>query len=547
MRGRKFTWLILLSASLAVAVLAGCGNAAQPATETPADNKVITMNFTQEFDSLNPLYTNMYFSTISFQFWLVRPWQYDDKNEPYPVMVTELPTASEDGKVVTIKLRDDIKWSDGEPITADDFIFTYQMYIDPGNTVTSVYPYDQIDSVEAPDAQTVVITFKEPFVPWMSTLFQYGIIPEHILRPVFDTDGTLDNAEWNRNPTVGAGPYVFKEWVSADHALFVRSDTYWGDPAKIDQIFVRFVTDNEAQRAAIIAGDIDVATFLDFSEVPELEKAEVPVYTSLSGYNDGLFFSFYEKANPAVQDLKVRQAIAMGIDRSAITEDLLNGVVKPANSFWANTPYEAPDLKPWPYDPDQAKSLLDEAGWVDSNNDGTRDKDGTELVLNFGTNQRDIRKQVQQVVQQDLAEIGVGIKLFNYESDVFFGTYADKGPQFTGDLDIFEYSDHPVWPDPDAYFWLCSEIASDEKPAGVNSQYLCDKDLDALFQAEAKEVDSQKRTEIFWDISNMMNEKVYWLGLWPDPDLFAVRSSVTGVKFSGVTPFFNITEWDITQ
>lgn len=540
MRSKKLVWLAVFLVILAATALTSCGTVSQP-------SKVIRMNFVQEFDSLNPLYTNMYFSTITFQFWLVRPWQYDDKNEPYPVMVTELPTASEDGKVVTIKLRDDIKWSDGEPITADDFLFTYQMYIDPGNTITSVYPYDQIESVEAPDPQTVVITFKEPFVPWMATLFQYGIIPEHILRPVFEADGSIDGADWNLKPTVGAGPYVFKEWVSGDHALFVRNDNYWGERAKIDQIFVRFVTDNEAQRAAIIAGDIDVATFLDFSEVPELEKAKVPVYSSLSGYNDGLYFSLYEKSNPALQDLKVRQAIAMGIDRSAITKDLLNDVVKPANSFWANTPYEAPDLKPWPYDPEQAKKLLDEAGWVDSNSDGTRDKDGVELVLNSGTNQRDVRKQVQQVIQQDLGEIGVGIKLFNYESDVFFGTYTDKGPQYTGELDIFEYSEHPVWPDPDAYFWLCSEIASDEKPTGVNSQYLCDQDLDALFAAQAKEVNAEKRKEIFWDISKMMNDKVYWLGLWPDPDLFAVRSNVTGVKFSGVTPYYNITEWDITQ
>lgn len=574
MSGKKPKWVLWLLIGIFALIMVACGPAATPAASpeateeeeggeeatpeateeveepTPvpeAERKVITMNFVQEFDTLNPLYSNMYFSAITYQFWLQRPWQYDENNEPYPVMVTELPTASEDGRVVTIHLRDDIVWSDGEPLTADDFLFTYEMYTDPANTVASVYPYDLIESVETPDPQTVVVTFAEPFVPWMATLFQYGAIPAHILRPIYEADGTIDNAEWNLAPTVGAGPYVFKEWVSGDHALFVRNDNYWGEPAKIDEIFIRFVTDNEAQRAAQIAGDIDVSTFLDFSEVPELEGAGVPVYVSLSGYNDALFFSFSENAHPAIKDVKVRQAIALGIDRNALTEDLLNGVVKPANSFWSNTPFEAPDLEPWPYDPERAMALLDEAGWVDSNGDGTRDKDGEELVLVYGTNQRDIRKQVQQVIQQDLAEIGIGIELVNFESDIFFGTYGDNGPQYTGELDIYEYSDNPAWPDPDEPTWLCSEIASDENPEGLNSQYLCDEELDALFQAQASEVDAQKRTEMFWQISKIMNDNVYWLGLWPDPDLFAVSARVINVKFSGVTPFFNIAEWDFTD
>ncbi len=577
MRANKLSWVLLLSMAALALVMVACAPAAppaeepaaeepaaeepaaeepaaeepaaeEPAAEEPAaERKVITMNFVQEFDTLNPLYTNMYFSTITFQFWLQRPWQYDENNEPYPVMVTELPTASEDGRVITINLRDDIVWSDGEPITAADFIFTYEMYIDPANSVSSVYPYDQIESIEAPDDRTVVVTFAEPFVPWQAVLFQFGIIPEHVLRPVFEAEGTLDNAEWNLAPDVGAGPYILQEWVSGDHALFVRNENYWGEPAKIDEIFIRFVTDNEAQRAAQIAGDIDVSTFLDFSEVPELEAAGIPVYTSLSGYNDGLYFSLSEDVHPAMRELAVRQAIALGIDRESITRDLLNGVVTPANSFWANTPYEAPDLEPWPYDPERAMALLDEAGWVDSNGDGTRDKDGIELVLNYGTNQREIRKQVQQVIQQDLAEIGIGIELLNYESDVFFATYADGGPQYTGELDFYEYSDNPAWPDPDEYTWLCSEIASDENPQGVNSQYLCDEELDALFQAQASETDPEARKQIFWEISKIMNEQVYWLGLWPDPDLFAVSPNVINVKFSGVTPFFNIAEWDFSE
>ncbi len=173
---------------------------APAATEAPtAEKKVATFIFTQEFDNLNPLYTNQWFTAITYQLWDCYAWVYDDKNVPVPVLVTEMPSAenggiSEDGKTITLKLRDDIAWSDGEPITADDFVFTYDMYMDPNNTVASQSPYDQMESVVAADPQTVVITFTEPFAPWAATLW-HGIIPKHVLQPVFEADGNLNAAE----------------------------------------------------------------------------------------------------------------------------------------------------------------------------------------------------------------------------------------------------------------------------------------------------------------------------------------------------------------
>ncbi len=188
--------------------------------------------------------------------------------------------------------------------------------------------------------------------------------------------------------------------------------------------------------------------------------------------------------------------------------------------------------------------MLDEAGWVDSNGDGTRDKDGKELVLTYGTTTREIRQDTQAVFQQELAEVGIKVELQNFDSDIYFAGYGEGGPAATGQLDIFEYSTVTQFPDPDSYDYLCSEIPSDEKPAGTNWEGWCDPELDALFQKQATEVDFKTRQQTFYQISKMIFDKVYWLGLWQDPDWFGISGRLLNVKLSGATPFYNIAEWD---
>ncbi len=332
-------------------------------------------------------------------------------------------------------------------------------------------------------------------------------------------------------------------------ARFTARDDYWAGRPKIDEIFIRFVPDDASQIAALKNGDGDLGTFIAYSDIPDLEAAGVNMYKAFSGYNEGWYFMLDPKTgHPALQDPKVRQAIALAFDREALVKDLLLGKTAPAATYWDNTPYNDPSLKPWPYDPEKAKQLLDEAGWKDSNGDGVRDKNGKELVLKYGTTTREIRKDTQAVAQQQLAAVGIKVDLLNYESDTFFGGYEEGGPAATGQLDIFEYSTSPTsFPDPDTAEWLCSEIPTDEKPGGTNWTRLCDKDLDALFQKQATQVDFAERQKTFQQITKMIFDKVYWLGLWQDPDIWGVSKRLQNVKFSGATPFFNIAEWDLQQ
>jgi peptide/nickel transport system substrate-binding protein len=523
--------------------------------ETPvivADKKVLTLIWTQEFDSLNPLYTNMWFSIVTQQIWLSWAWEFDQQNNAFPKMVTEIPSEenggiSADGTVITMHLIEGLKWSDNTPITADDFIFTYEMAINPANTVSSTYPYDRILSITAPDERTIEITFSEPFAPWLASLW-HGILPAHILRPVFEVEGTIDNADWNLNPTVGCGPFVLETWESGSFARFVRNDNWWGDKPNIDEIFFRFVPDDASQVAALQAGDGDIGTFIAYSDVNTLQDNGISIVTEPSGYNEGLFFLVNaERGHPALVDVRVRQAIAMGIDRVALNRDLLLGLTNVPASFWDALPfYNNPAVENYAFNPDAARALLDEAGWVDSNGDGVRDKDGVELNLTYGTTIREIRQDAQAVIQQQLAEIGIGVEILSYDADIYFSGYGD-GPAASGEVDIMEWSDGPIFPDADIYYWLCSEIPSDEYPDGTNWFFLCDPELDRLITLQSTQVNATDRQQTISRINQIFHDQVYWLGLWQDPDIWAVGPRVLNFQVSGVTPLYNIVLWDLSQ
>ena len=262
-----------------------------------SSNKVVRISFTQEPSSFNPHYTDQWFSWITTALWLERPWNFDENAQPCLVHLTEMPSLanggiSKDGLTMTFKLKEGLTWSDGEPYTAEDWVFTWQMVMDEKNTVITRYPYDEfVKEVTAPDPLTVVVTLTKPFPAWQSVLFVKAnggaILPKHILEPVFEAEGTIDTAEWNRAPTVGIGPFILKEFETGSHFSFVRNDNYYGKAAKIDEVFFRILADDAAQNAALKAGDVDIGTFVSFADIPDLKQNGINIMSASSGYNEG--------------------------------------------------------------------------------------------------------------------------------------------------------------------------------------------------------------------------------------------------------------------
>ena len=385
---------------------------------------------------------------------------YNEKNEPIPWIAKEIPSKanggiSADDKVITYKLREDAKWSDGTPLTADDYVFTWQMVMSDKNAVMSRDPWDTyVDKVEAKDKTTLVVTFKEPYAPWQAKIFSTvnasQAIPKHILEPVFKKDGTIDNAEWNRKPTVGAGPFVFKEWQSGSHLIFQANPNFWLGKPKLDQVFIKIVPDDAAQLAAMKAGDTDFGVFISYQDMPEIEKmGTFNLVVAQSGYQESWFMNLSTdpktKGHLALQDVNVRKAIVMAVDREKIIKDLLGGRTKVSATFWEGTPYADPNAKPLPYDKAGAEKLLDDAGWK-KGADGIRAKGGVKLKLRYVTTTKDVRKNTQVLVQQMLKEVGVEVELINHSSDLFFAGYADKGPIAIGQYDIERALDRPRLP-----------------------------------------------------------------------------------------------------
>jgi peptide/nickel transport system substrate-binding protein len=574
----------LMAALLVAALLAGCGGskptpapagpavtapveqpttppttAAAPAATaepaTPSGPQVATIAFVQEFDTLNPLYAQALSAIYAQPLWNCRAWNFDDQNSPVPVVVKEIPTrqnggVSEDGKTITLKLRDDAAWTDGTPITADDFVFTYQMTVNPANNALITTPYDQVESITAPDAHTVVINFKAPYGAWLTTLYRY-LLPAHVLKPVFDSQGSLANAEWNRAPTVGCGPFVFKSWEAGKEARFSANEKYWLGKPKLTEIVTGFLGSDDAKSAALKAGQADLATFLvnTAAYLKDLRQAGMQTLPVNSGYIEGWYFMLDPtNGQPALQDVKVRQAIAYALDRDGMRNTIKGGAPELAASLWDNTPYVDPSLKPYPYDPEKAKQLLEEAGWVDTNSDGIREKGGVDLVVSQVVLQNEDRLAVQQVVKDQLAAVGIKIDPSNVDSASFFLAYDSAGPIATGQYDIFEYAPRTNnFPDPGTYDFMCDHIPSAQNPQGENWSFLCDKELDALLQQGAKEIDFEKRQQIYQKASKLIYDKAYFLAFWTDPDFWMAGPQLKNVRLSGVTPFFNAAEWQVSR
>jgi peptide/nickel transport system substrate-binding protein len=524
----------------------------QPAI--PGEPKIATIAYVQDFDTLNPLYAQALSSIYTQSIWNCRPWNFDSQNNPVPVLVEELPSlenggVSADGRVITLKLRDDIAWSDGRPITAQDFVFTYEMIVDPNNGVSAVSPYDLVESVTAPDERTVAVTFKQPYAAWLSALWQ-SLLPAHVLQPVYQSQGSIQNAEWNTAPTVGCGPFVFQSWERGQSARFTANPNYWLGRPLLDEVRVSFVADDPAKVAALKSGAADLSVFLINSALymPELQNAGAQILPVNSGYNEGWFF-FQDPANghPALQDVRVRQAIGMSLDREAMIRELLGGQSKPIATYWDNTPYVDPGISPWPYDPAKAAQLLDEAGWVDSNANGIRDKDGVELILTYGTTTNELRQAVQRSAQAQLAEVGIELEPSSYDSGTFFQGYNEGGPAATGQLDIFQYAPRTRnYPDPGTNDFLCSQIPSVNE-LGENWSWLCDQELDQLLQEQAGQIDFAQRQQTLHQITRRVFEQAYFVGLWDDPDRWVASPRLLNVSLSGITPFYSIYQWDIAQ
>ena len=305
--------------------------------------------------------------------------------------------ASEDGLTWTVEIRDDVKFTDGEPLTAEDVAFTY-------NTVkesSSVNDFTMLDYAEAVSDTTVLFHMTCPFSIWPYTMAIVGIVPEH----------AYNSADYGSNP-IGSGRYILKQWDRGQQVILEANPDYYGEEPKMKQVTILFMEEDAAFLAAQ-AGEADLvytsATYSDQS----IDGYSLASYASVD--NRGFNLPAAEETtdeegrtagNDLTSDVRVRRAINIGIDRQEMIDNVLNGYGTPAYSICDGLPWynEASEVE---YDPEGAAALLDEAGWI-MNGDGVREKDGTKAELNLLYAAGDsVRQALAADFANQLGELGI--------------------------------------------------------------------------------------------------------------------------------------------
>ena len=310
-------------------------------------------------------------------------------------------SVSEDGLLWTVHIRDDVKFTDGEPLTARDVAFTY-------NTVkeaSSVNDFTMLDHAEALDDTTVVFHMTRPFSIWTYTMAVVGIVPEH----------AYDSASYGSNP-IGSGRYILKQWDKGQQVILDANPDYYGEQPNMQRVTIVFMEEDAAFLAAQ-AGEVDLAyTSATYSD-QTVEGYSLAAYESVDnrGFNlpavpEQTTESGETIGNDFTADVQVRRAINIGVDREEMIDHVLNGYGSPA--------YSVCDQMPWynsasevTYDPEKAKSLLDEAGWK-TGEDGIREKDGVKAELNllYATGDS-VRQALAADFSEQLKELGISCTL----------------------------------------------------------------------------------------------------------------------------------------
>jgi peptide/nickel transport system substrate-binding protein len=461
----------------------------------------LVLGATGEFRSLNPLYLYGGARQLLGPAVFTSLLEAGANGEIKPSLAREIPTqanggVSKDGLSLVYHLRHGQRWADGEPLTARDVLFTHQAVMNPKNAVAETYGDREIASLVAPDAYTLRIRLKRPFSPFAIS-FDRPLLPAHLL----DKFESLDRVDYNQHP-VGSGPYRVAEWARGDHITFVRSETYWGPPAKIGKIVVRFIPDANTLEAELRSHDIDAILSLDPTRARSLANdPNVRLVKTLEALFGLIIFN---TSDPRLADVRVRRAFIMALNRDEIIRKATDGfedTAQPNRSLflWA---YD-PSIRPPPYDPKGAAKLLDEAGWK-LGADGVRARGASRLQFNLAIQAGHpvfVIEATQAVEQAKAVGIALDVKA---TVDQQFALLTPEGTLAGGHFDIVltRFVGGGADPDPD---WLIG-CDSGGKPNAYNFTRMCLPGMAPVLQDAVATFDVARRKRDYVMVQRALNE-----------------------------------------
>jgi peptide/nickel transport system substrate-binding protein len=456
-------------------------------------------------EAVNSMVSVVYVSNLIFSKFV----RHDDSMRLVPDLITEIPTVenggiSPDHLVYTYHLRKDALWHDGVPVTSKDVEFSYRVMVDPAINVETRQGWDIVDSVETPDSHTVVFRLSEVYANFAGDCFyDESVLPEHLLAGALGGDFQSD--PFNTAP-VGSGPFVFEEWVSGSHITLRANRDYYGEGPFLDSITIRFVPDGDALLMQLESGDI-----MGIDNAPDGLLGLAGSLTGTTVYRNPALFNEHLDVNcehPILSDRRVRRAIAVAIDRAEISEKIYGGVWIPAFSDeHPVSPYHSgygrTRLK---YDPAEARQLLDEAGWRDEDGDGIRERDGDRLEIEIvSTAGRASRERTELVLQEQLAAVGIDLKIRNYHPTVLFASWDDGGILKRGKFDLALYA---FLTPPDPSTKEGSYSIDFIPPRGQNNSRYRDRRLTELLSKGSSTIAFGERKKIYDEVQRILADEL---------------------------------------
>jgi peptide/nickel transport system substrate-binding protein len=441
---------------------------------------------------------------------------------------------SDDKKTITFKLDPNAEWSDGKPITSADVKWSLEVLGDQGTLFTNYT--SNVTRIDTPDPYTVVVHTRRPDARIIGGLFIY-ILPKHIWGkvPIKELTGSYKP----ELPLVGSGPYTLTEFDQHRLVRMERNPNFRGDAPAYDEIdFVKYGNQDAVERALQL-GEVDAvlevsaANFERLGTEPDIEalRSPQPSYTELAFNLCPAQYCPDAQFNPAVQDVQVRQAIAYSIDRAR-----LNTIATRDTSFVAHgilpeyykSFYEVPE-QDYPYDPDQANQILDEAGWT-LNDDGVREKDGETLSFDlYVRSESPFTIQMAKLIAEEGKAIGVDWNVQVVSTDKLTELTIRKvdgkpAPDF--DTFIWGWGGDPYDPSFLLSLFLTKEIG------GLSDSFYANPEYDKLFAEQAGTFDTAERKEIIQQMVAITQRDLPYVVLSYDPALQAYRTD----RIANVTP-----------
>lgn len=424
---------------------------------------------------------------------------------------------SADQKTITFHLKPDMKWSDGQPLTSADVLFTWQLVTDDHTRTPYGADFKLVQKAETPDPLTFRVSYAQPYAPALDSWAGLQILPKHILQ-----GQDINTTAFARHP-VGSSYYKLDRWDTGERISLVRNPYATQGQARIDRLVSRFIPDVASQFLELLADNIDsmglnpIQYARIFPARPDLEK-RIARYKELG--NSYTYLGFNLRHKP-FDDIRVRQAINYAIDKQELIDGVLLGLGEPVSSpYKPGTRWTNPDLEPYPYDVAKAKTLLRQAGFDDHDGDGILDRNGKPLAFEILTNQNKQREMSAVLIQRRLREIGIDAQIRVLEWASFVGRYIK-----TGDFDVVLLG----WSlslDPDQFsIWHSSQQA----PGQFNFIGYSNPRVDQLLEQGRLELDPDKRMKIYHEFARILLEDSPIVYLYAGYGLPAIHRRVKGI------------------